>query len=237
MDGGNKMTNELHYDPVLGEPTNRAIFQAFWDNGFNRMKKPVYTPLKKRYPSLKGIIAEFENDYDPIRKYETDRLIMGLFEDMAEITNLIRIIDKDNASQKINRLSDKVDPILDLYAKSTPVQREFYVVIIRAAKTIGKSYGADPVELFKNLDSYDEVQRKAIPRRKIAEEFLKVNQISETSVFDVKRCYVDFAEKTGLRDKYILEEVKLIPTAKAVDALQTGISEYKAKEFDRIYGM
>ena len=230
------MINDLHYDPVLGEPANRAIFQAFWDNESNRMKKPVYTPLKKRYPSLKGIIAEFENNYDPIRKYETNRLIMDLFKDTADVTSLIKIIDKDNASQKMNRLIDKVDPILDLYTKSIPVQRQFYMVVIGAAKTMGKSYGVDPVELSKNLDSYDEVQRRAIPQRKVAEEFLKINQIYETSVFDAKRYYIDFAENIGLRDKYTLEEGKLIPTAKAVSALQAGISEYKAKEFDRIYG-
>lgn len=231
------MINELHYDPVLNEPTNRTIFQAFWDNEFNRMKKPVYTPFKKRYPSLKGIIEEFENDYDPIARYETNKFIMNLFEDVAAITHLIRIIDKDNCSQRMNRMIDKVDPILDLYAKSTPVQREFYMVVIGAAKTIGNSFGVDPVELFKNLDSYDEVQRNAIPRRKMAEEFLKINQISEASVFDAKRCYTDFAENLGLIDNYILEEVKFIPTAEAVDALHTATREYKTKEFDRIYGL
>ncbi|MEA3515421.1 MAG: hypothetical protein U9R34_08130 [Nanoarchaeota archaeon] len=227
------MTDNLHYNDMLSK--NTAIFQAFWENEFDRMKEPVYAPLKKRYPSLKGIMEDFEDDYDPIARYESDRSIMGLFEGMAEIINSIKIIDKENRSQKISRMLDKVNPILDLYFRSAPVQEEFYNRIIEASKLIGKSYGVDPVELFKNQDSYDLVQGKAIPQRKIAEEFLEINQTSETSVFDAKRFYMNHAKTDGLTDKCILEEIKLIPTPKAVDALHLAVREYKAKEFDRIY--
>ncbi|MCK5025359.1 MAG: hypothetical protein KAS15_02125, partial [Nanoarchaeota archaeon] len=95
------MTNELHYESVLLEPTNRAIFQAFFDNEVARMDEQVYTPLEKRYPSLEGILNQFKNGYDPIAKHEEDKFIMRLFADIAEIANSVKLIDEYEYSQLV----------------------------------------------------------------------------------------------------------------------------------------
>lgn len=234
------MTNEPYYESVLLEPTNRAILRAFWDNEVARMDEQVYTPLGKRYPSLEGILNEFKNGYDPIAKHEEDKFIMGLFADIAEIANLIKLIDESEYSQlAVKPLIDRTSPMLELYAKYAPFKEDLYVAIIRAAKEVGQS--GKPVELFEALDYSDEVQRKAIPTRERAETFLKINQTYETIVFDAKRGYMNFTleindigeEKLG----EILEGCKLMPSARAVKELHKAAREYKAVEFNRIYGV
>ncbi|MCK5026438.1 MAG: hypothetical protein KAS15_07620, partial [Nanoarchaeota archaeon] len=61
-----------------------------------------------------------------------------------------------------------------------------------------------------------------------------------TIVFDAKRSYMDFTlERNDIVEEKleeILEECKLIPSARAVKALHEAVREYKAEEFDRIYG-
>ena len=234
--GGNKMKNELNYNPVLDEPTNRAIFQAFWVNEFNRIKESVYTPLEKRYSSLKGIIEEFQNDYDPIARYEEDKFLMEMFAGVSKIAGLVNIIAKDKCSQRINRVMAKVDIILELYAKSAQVQETFYVSFIGAAKRVGRSNGVKPVELFENLDYSDEVQRESIPEKWIAKDLFAISQVYEASVFNAKRYHADLAKNRGLEPESVLEVAKLIPTAKAVNTLQAATREYKTRELNRIYG-
>ena len=233
------MTNELNYESVLLKSTNRAIFQAFFDNEVARMDEQVYTPLEKRYPSLEGLLNGFKNGYDPIAKHEEDKFIMRLFADIAEIANSVKLIDEYEYSQLVVKpLIDMTSPMLELYAKYAPFKEDLYVAIIRAAKEVGQS--GKPVELFEDLDYSDEVQRKAIPTRGKAETFLKINQIYETIVFDAKRSYMDFTlERNDIVEEKleeILEECKLIPSARAVKALHEAVREYKAEEFDRIYG-
>ena len=232
------MTYELHYELVLLAPTNRAILRAFWDNEVARMDEQVYAPLERRYPSLKGILDEFKNAYDPIAKHEEDKFIIELLDDVAEIANSIKIIDEYGYSQMIVKpLIDKTKPILELYAKYAPFKEDLYVAMIGAAKEVARL--GKPVESFENLDYSDEVQRKAIPTRGRAEAFLEISQIYENSVFDAKRGYLDFTvERYKLEGKPledILEEKRLIPPADAVNALHAAVKEYKAGEFDRIY--
>lgn len=230
------MTNELHYELVLSEPTNRAILRAFWDNEVARMDEQVYIPLERRYPSLEGILNEFKNGYDPIAKHEEDKCIMVLFADIAETANSLKLINEYEYSQLIIKpLIDITTPMLELYAKYAPFKEDLYVAVIGAAKEVGQS--GKPVDLFENLDYSDEVQRKAIPTREKAETFLKINQTYETIVFDAKRSYMDFTTGRYKLDKEVLKENKLIPPANAVKALHEAVREYKAVEFDRIYGI
>jgi len=229
------MKNELNYNPVLREPTNRAIFQAFWDSEFNRMKESVYIPLEKEYPSLKGILEEFQDDYDPIARHEEDKFLMEMFSGVSKISSLVNLIAKDECSQRVNRVMTKVDVILELYADSAPVQETFYVNFIGAAKRVGKSNGVNPVELFKTQSNSDEVQREAIPEKWIAKDLFAISQVYEASVFNTKRYHADLAKNRGLEQESVLEVVKLIPTAEAVRTLHIAAREYKAGEFDRIY--
>ncbi|MCK5630521.1 MAG: hypothetical protein KAI26_07920, partial [Nanoarchaeota archaeon] len=131
------MITELNYNPVLREPTNRAIFQAFWDSESNRMKESVYTPLEKEYPSLKGILEEFQNNYDPIARHEEDKFLMEMFSGVSKISGLVNLLAKDECSQRVSRVITNVDIILELYAKSAQVQETFYVSFIGAAKRVG----------------------------------------------------------------------------------------------------
>ena len=81
----------------------------------------------------------------------------------------------------------------------------------------------------------DEVSRIVIPTREEAESFLRTSQTYGREMLDIGRGFIAFAKKTGQADEDLLEKAKLIPTAKAMEAIQKGTWDYKMQEFDRVY--
>jgi len=221
---------------ALTDSANRAILKAFSDNEIAKMDELIYIPIKETYHSLSEFLSEFKNGYDPIAKHEENKsMVKNRFGTASE---LVKLIDstKGNRSNKVaKKMIDQINPILEFYAKFTPIQEAFYLAVARAAKDVGQSSGVKPVELFNHVYYSDEVQREVIPTRRRAEIFLETSQLYEKSVFDLKRHYLGFARKNGSLDKKLYREARFIPSLTAEDTLQTAIRGYKSKEFDRIY--
>ncbi len=231
-----KALNELPSNLELINSTNRAILKAFSDNEIARMDELIYIPIEETYNSLGEFLSEFKNGYDLIAKHEENKsMIKNRFGTGSELVKLIDPTNGNRSNKVSKKMIDQINPILEFYAKFTPIQEAFYLAVARAAKDVGQSCGVKPVELFNHVYYSDEIQREIIPTRKGAEIFLKTSQLYEKSVFDLKRHYLGFARKNGKLDKQLYREARFIPSLTAEYTLQSAIRGYKSEEFDRIY--
>lgn len=211
---------------MLKDSTNMGIYQSFWKAEFDRMK-PAYDSLERKWHSLKWLIEEFRGNYDPITKHEENKSMMSKFASVAKSVRFSGFTNGDKYCQGTRKIMDKVNFILGLYNCNILIQEEFYRSIISSAKNTDGS--------FKDLDYSDEVQRKAVPVRNLAEVFLKTSQAFETNVYNAKRHFMNLARGEGYSNKKICEERRLVPSVNAVNALHDAVREYKCGEFDRIY--
>lgn len=116
----------------------------------------------------------------------------------------------------------------------------FYNKIAEKAKEICSEDGTDVMESVKKQEFRDEVIRRIFPIRREAEEFYELLQKKYMHVFGIAAdIYNYFASKKILSEIDIPEELKKIPFLVLVDEdlekNQKAISEYRAREFDRIY--
>jgi len=224
---------QLEIEMELRNPENRRIIRAYRDAEVGRLDEAVYSPLGKRYPSLNGILGEMRKGYDPVETIEETKSQIQTLGAVKGLVGLINQIDED--TQAVKTMLDKIDPLVELYGKFSLIQEQFYVDLARAVKRVSTQRGVGVESTVGNLQYIDEVSRIVIPTREEAESFLRTSQTCRKEMLDIVRGFFAFAKKTGQTNEDMLEKAKLMPTAKAMEAIQKSTWDYKMQEFNRVY--
>lgn len=219
----------------LKNPENRGIIRAYIDAEFGRLDEAVYSPLEKRYPSLNGFLGAMRKECDPIETMEEANSQMQMVGNLKRLVGLTSLVDEDEDTQAVKTMLDKIDTITELHEKFSPIQEQFYVDLAHTVKRVSTQRGIGVESTVGDLQYNDEVFRIVISTREKAEAFLRTSQTYESGLFDITRGYFAFAKKTGRADEDVLEKAKLMPTAKAMEAIQKCTWDYKMREFDRVY--
>lgn len=226
---------QLEREMELKNLENKRIIRAYMDAEVGRLDKAVYSPLGKKYPSLNGILGEMREGYDPVEKMEETKSQIQMLGAVKGLVGLISLVDEDEDTQAVKTMLDKIDPIVELYGKFSPIQEQFYVDLAHAVKGVSTQRGIGVESTVGDLQYMDEVSRIVIPTRAEAESFLRTSQTYGREMLDIARGFFAFAKKTGQTNEDMLEKAKLMPTAKAMEAIQKGTWDYKMQEFGRVY--
>ena len=230
---------ELHQrlarDAELSDPENRYIIRAYNDAEIVRLDAAVYSPLEKRYPSLKGVLEEIRTGYDPVARMQETKSQIQTLGALKELVDVISSVTENKDAQAAKRVFDKFDSVSELYDKFFPIQEQFYVDLAHAVKKVSVQ-GKIPVEdVVEDLPYMDIVSRIVHPTREGAESFLRTTQSFGKEMVDLGEGFIALAKKTGPVNEDLLKAAKLIPTVRAMKVIQKGAWDYRMHEFDRIY--
>jgi len=212
----NDFVNSCYHEFALKDPITRAVAKAYCKVEFKRMEKPVYQPLEAKYPSLR-ITSKASEEGDPVY-------------DMAEAEKFCIIAKRTVLGSK--HMTEKIDSLQNLYEQVNAMQKEFYIGMARAAKEASSQQGLKPEDMVTNQEFVDSIWRKVFPTREEVETYCRKG---EEFAFAATNFTRDLTAFLGIATGKIEEPIT--PTREALEGLAAAMSKYRAREFDRIYGL
>ncbi|NPE26859.1 hypothetical protein HNV12_02560 [Methanococcoides sp. SA1] len=228
-------TNQVAGKMELTNPETKKILRAHMDEEIKKQDAAVYSPMGKRFPSLKGILDEMKNGFDPVESMEEAKSQIQSLQIMGIAMGIIDLLGEDEDTRAIKTLLEKIDPIAKIFNEYYPAQERIYIDTARAIKEASIQSGLEIEAVVKNQDHMDNVSRAVHPLREDAESFLETSQSHARNMLHVGRGLMAFVKKTNQADEDTLKKASLIPTPKAMDAILKGSWDYNMKEYDRIY--
>jgi len=213
--------NLLDIESELHLPENRRIIVAYTRAEILRLK-PMYDHLGKQYPSINKTIKELKNGYDPIEKMKGMKTMIqaGRLQILNEFFDVLGKKEDPRLQEWKRSQEYTFSKFCDVGEQLIQIREPFYVHVAIAVKSISKERGISIDETVENVQYVDAVSRVIHPTREEAEYFLRTYTSLETNILEYTRR---------------LNTEAVMPTRKAVDAVQKATIDYKLKEFDRVY--
>jgi len=234
-----QLERELIRKRELNDPENRKIIHAYTHAQVKRLDEAVYAPLEKKYPSLNGFIGEIRKVGDVVAHMLKTKSTLKQLNNMGSLTDLIEglycKLGRDADLEAIKEMSNRFEEVKKLDDQFSPIQEQYWVDIAHAVKEVSTQRGVKIEEIVMDLQYTDEISRIVIPTRKEAESFLRTSNLYAINLLIVGKGIIALAKKAGTVDEEMLQQARLFPTKKALEAVQKATWDYKMQEYDRIY--
>jgi hypothetical protein len=218
----------------LKKPENREIVTAYAGAIFSRVDSEVYTPVGKKFSSLKNEVTKLREENDPIFYIEAKSLVQKAFPTIKKVLLIAELATDDNRAANAR---DKLTMSTQAYEKFVPMLEQFYFDSVCAIKEMSEQKNKDIGDVVNNIDCTDEVNRIVFPTREEAELFFKARMDSKKTSYESRKSFVDLvkhSKNSPLNPWFKLIDTN-VPTDKALEAMYNAFTDYKTKEFDRIY--
>ena len=211
----------------LKQPTTRTVLQAYGNAERGRLTVAVYSPIKRKYPSIRSDLEKLAEESDPVAQMEADEKVVQWISRIKDQIN-IQLASYQNDREKI---VNPMDRFVKLYEDFAPRREEFYLGLANAIQEFSDEEEMGAGELVHDHAYIDQIIKIVMPTRSDAEHFYDLHFCFEREGFIITKKMILLAQKNAQNKTKRVE----IPTSKATEAFLQKLLEYRMSEFDRIY--
>lgn len=229
-----KGLDELSMELELKDQNTREIITAYHKAELERVDLKVFRSLEENYPPLKYYFDSIRSIGDPIANIEWQETQIKKFKLYCSVLGPFLESKKDNAGRKdLAGMFDKINTISDLFEKYYPIVKQFYLGVAKEVKAIASDKRVGIEQIVNDVDCVGSIIKKVFPERQEAEKYFETSKRVSMEVTIALGDLINHLGKFGINLPQ--QALKPIPTQEDLTIIQKAMSDYKTKEFDRIY--